>query len=353
MSTRRDGLIQTVTGLIRPDQLGMTLPHEHLWIDTAHFYQDPKPQHKHKINDPISLSNYGWVQQNPYSCKDNLSLMEESTSEAIQKEMEFFKQNGGCSIVENTTTGIAPNYKFLQELSKTVGVNIIAGTGYYVNDFQTDATKQLSVEAMSEKIRRDVTEGFDGTGIKCGVIGEVGCQWPLTDFERKSLQASAAVQMELGCPVIIHPGRHPDAPFEIVQVFQEAGGDVSKTVMSHLDRTIFDNKVLLEFAALGCYCEYDLFGIETSHYQIIASVDMPSDAQRIHKIKLLIDEGYLDKITISHDIHTKHRLMKYGGHGYSHILENIMPKMLTRGISKETVHQITVNNPKNWLTYKK
>lgn len=66
---------------------------------------------------------------------------------------------------------------------------------------------------------------------------------------------------------------------------------------------------LLEFAKLGCYCEYDLFGIEQSHYQLNADVDMPSDAQRIDRIGTLIGEGYGDKITIGHDIHTKHRLV--------------------------------------------
>ena len=43
-------------------------------------------------------------------------------------------------------------------------------------------------------------------------------------------------QAELGAPVIIHPGRNPKAPEEIVRIIQEAGGDISKTVMSHIDR---------------------------------------------------------------------------------------------------------------------
>ena len=55
-------------------------------------------------------------------------------------------------------------------------------------------------------------------------------------WEKKSLQASAMAQAELGAPVIIHPGRNPKAPEEIVRILQEAGGDISKTVMSHIDR---------------------------------------------------------------------------------------------------------------------
>ena len=77
-----------------------------------------------------------------------------------------------------------------------------------------------------------------------------------------------------------------------------------------LTGTIFDEAELAEFAALGSYCEYDLFGIETSLYTHNLKVDMPSDAQRIQKIQLLIEQGYTDKIVIAHDIHTKHRLVR-------------------------------------------
>jgi Phosphotriesterase family len=55
--------------------------------------------------------------------------------------------------------------------------------------------------------------------------------------EKKVLKAVAAAQVETGAPVIIHPGRHPTAPAEALNVLQEAGGDVRRTVMSHLDST--------------------------------------------------------------------------------------------------------------------
>ena len=49
------------------------------------------------------------------------------------------------------------------------------------------------------------------------------------------LQAAALTQTETGAPVIIHPGRSSEAPAEIIRILQEAGGDITKTVMSHLD----------------------------------------------------------------------------------------------------------------------
>ena len=73
--------------------------------------------------------------------------------------------------------------------------------------------------------------------------------------------------------------------------------------------TICDIPELLEFAKLGCYIDYDLFGIETSNYQLLPSTDMPSDAQRLDRIKALVEAGYEDRVTVGQDIHTKHRLV--------------------------------------------
>lgn len=72
----------------------------------------------------------------------------------------------------------------------------------------------------------------------------------------------------------------------------------------------------------------------------------------VTSLAFLIKEGYEDRIVIAHDIHTKNRLTKYGGHGYSHILNNIVPKMLSRGISQKQVDKILIDNPKQWLTFK-
>ena len=106
-----------------------------------------------------------------------------------------------------------------------------------------------------------------------------------------------------------------------------------------------------------------------SYLQYSQTIDMPSDAQRIQKVKLLVDRGYAHRVLLSQDIHTKHRLVRlynctmhhcsntvqvrYGGHGYSHILECIVPKMKDRGIPEDVVKSIITDNPRKWLTFLK
>lgn len=153
-----------------------------------------------------------------------------------------------------------------------------------------------------------------------------------TDFERNVIKAAADLQNTTKKPISFHCGRSWESPFEIMRVFLEAGGHAEGTVMSHLDRkcylriplnwqnfisltnimvlgTLSEDEHLLEFAKLNAYNQFDLFGTECSYYQFNEEQDMPSDAQRIQKIRLLIENGYSEKILMSHDIHTKHRLV--------------------------------------------
>lgn len=289
-----------------------------------------------------------------YSHKKNIQFCGPEVDCLVEEELVRYRLAGGGTIVENTTIGIHRNAALIKKLADNTGVKLIAGTGYYVSGSQSASTLALKQEALAATITQELTEGcIDYPSVRCGLLGEIGCSWPLTDFERRSVRAAGVVQDLLGCPVMFHPGRHHDAPEEILRLYTEAGGSVEKAVMGHLDRTIHTMEGLEEVAALGSFLEYDLFGLETSHYQLNTAVDMPSDAQRIARIKHLVGCGYGNKILIAHDIHTRNRLSAYGGHGFSYIFESIVPKMLSRGITEKQVNAFLVDNPQRWLTFTK
>ncbi|KAM8838742.1 N-acetyltaurine hydrolase [Synchiropus picturatus] len=348
--TELSGKVQTVLGLLDPEQLGRTMTHEHLTMSFECCYFPPPPGEEEVAKNPFQMRHMHWLRQNPYSSHENLLLQQENS--AVREELLAYRAAGGGTIVENTTAGIERDLPALRKLAQETGVHVVAGAGFYVDCTHTEATRSMSVEQLTAVIVGEVLHGADGTEIRCGVIGEIGTGWPITESERRVLKATAHAQTQLGCPVIIHPGRNPAAPAEVVRILQEAGGDIGKTVMSHLDRTLFQDGELLEFARLGSYLEYDLFGTEMLNYPYNLEVDMPSDSQRVRALNVLVREGYEDKIVVAHDIHTKNRLSKYGGHGYSHILKNIVPKMLMRGFTQQQVDKILIHNPKRWLTFK-
>ena len=111
-------------------------------------------------------------------------------------------------------------------------MHVIMGAGYYIGSTHPDNMDSLSEEAITAEIVKDIEVGVGDTRIRAGLIGEVGCTYPWWNNEKKSLRASVAAQLETGAPLMIHPGRSPQSPLEIVEEIAKAGGDLSRTIIS-------------------------------------------------------------------------------------------------------------------------
>ena len=344
------GKIQTVTGTIDPSELGKTSTHEHIFIDfSCMFTQPDEASEQFKANQPLRLDNLGWIKYDPFRNIDNLELNNESL--AVDEILKY-KAVGGDSIIEATTIGIGRDPQALAKTSRLTGVNIITGAGYYVDSVHPENMNDKTISQLEEQISNEVQKGIGNTGIRAGIIGEIGCSWPLTNNESKVLKAAAKAQKQTGASILIHPGRNADSPFEILDVLSKSGADVSRVIIGHIERTIQDINVVSELAKSGCYLEYDLFGWEVSYYPLSDEIDMVNDSQRINYISQLIDLGYENKIVIAHDIFSKHRTTAYGGHGYGHIIENILPRMAKSGMTPDVINKIITENPSNILTIK-
>ncbi|XP_059610073.1 phosphotriesterase-related protein-like [Phlebotomus argentipes] len=345
--------LDSVTGAVASNSLGYTLTHEHLSLDLNSFHCDPPQPLASILKQPrITLENLGYIRQYPYSNIYNLSLHDEDAQLAVRKDLEAFKRFGGGTIVDNTCHGLGRNLGRMHDISVATGVKIVAGTGHYLAAKQTASTLAMTVEQMTDLYSKEIISGVDvnpSLNIKCGFIGEVASGWPLHDFEKKAIKATGEIQEVIGCGVSFHPGFNEEAPFEIVRLYLEAGGKASKCVMSHLDLAFVSDEKLLEFATLGIFTQFDFFGFECSYFQYDPHVDMISDAQRIAKVLKLVAEGRENQVLMSQDIHTKHRLISFGGHGFSHILNNILPRLNVRGLSLEQIDRITIENPSLWL----
>ena len=235
-------------GDINPRDLGIALTHEHFSLNFDKFYcEPPKPLAEFfndGVNEKLHLKNVGFVRQYPYGSKYNINFEDDDTHRAVLEDLKIFKKFGGCAIVENTTCGINRNLKLMYSAAKELGLNIIAGTGHYLGMTQTLETLKMSVEEMVKLYTNEMEVGIDvkispteTVKIKCGVVGEIGSAYPISEFEKRSIVAAAEVQSQLKCGVTFHPGRDsPNSPFEIMRIYLEAGGDAKKCVMSHLDR---------------------------------------------------------------------------------------------------------------------
>lgn len=339
------GKVQTVNGLIDPGALGRTMMHEHLIIDLNPPRLRAEPVGPQDTLDPCDCFAVRWGSK--YSRK-NFQLDDRKLAAS---ELARFRDAGGGTIVELTVGGLKPDPNALAAIAREAGVHVVMGCGHYVQEYQDPANAARDVEDFAREIVGQVTQGAWGTDIRAGIIGEIGCQAPWTDGEKRVMRGALLAQQETGAAVNVHPGRHPDQPAEVAAFAKAAGAPMDRLIISHIDRTIFDADRLLHLADTGCVVELDLFGWEQSNYSPNPAIDMPNDAVRLRWLRLLIDHGHLGRVLISSDICERTRLCRYGGHGYGHILGNVVPFMRGRGFSEDEIETILVRTPARLLTF--
>ena len=331
------GKVQTVRGPIEPAELGPTLMHEHVVCD----FTPPAERAAADRAAPITLDtvwemNYNWV--------DYPGIRRLLDRDVATREMERMVRAGGRSVVDVSTYPMILDVDGLRLVSERTGVNIVRGSGRYTEEFMSSADLDAGIDELIAHIVADVAGG-------AGLIGEIGCSWPWTEAERRSVAAAAVAQQETGAALSIHPGRHGDAPFEIIALVEDAGADLSRTIMDHVERRLFHTDDILRLADTGCVLEFDMFGMETSRFAQAGDVDLSSDGARLSAIRALIDAGHGGRVVISHDICQRTRQTEFGGHGYGHIFKNIVPMMRRRGFTEAEIDAILVANPARLLTF--
>ncbi|TKV57386.1 hypothetical protein FDO65_17845 [Nakamurella flava] len=353
-----DGWVTTVTGPVEAASLGHVAPHEHLVSDSSAqvvaLYEGPAERRaalgideadRELLMAPMDIRNLGWIRRHAMNV-DNLRL---DDREATLEALADFRGLGGTAIVECTPIGLGRDPLALRELSQASGVLVVMGSGWYLADFHPAELDAADTGRLREEILRDLTVGVDDTGVRSGIIGEIGTGWPLHPAERLVLQAAAQAQRASGAAMQIHPGRHPEAPAAVLRVLDEAGADLTKVSVSHLDRTLTDPADLVEIARTGCYLEFDMFGQESTYYPY-GWFEVPNDGARVRLLEALVERDLLGQLLISQDTGYRSLLPRWGGTGYAHILREVVPLLRRRGWSPADVDRLTRTNPARWLS---
>jgi len=342
----------TVTGAIQKEALGVTLPHEHLFVDSRWACLSSEEITQAALSESkVDITNIGVLRRNPYLVKDN-SLMDDPDLAA--SEVLEFKKAGGKTIVDLSSVGTGRSPAALRSISNLTGLNIVMGCGYYTRYSLPRATVDESESSLTKALVHEIQSGVGLTGIRPGAIGEIGVGPAIEEWERKSLKISAEAHRETGLPIFVHIQAVPLVPgftgrqcgVEVIDLLESFGVDPQRVVICHTDARI-DLRYIKDLLKRGVYAEFDHFGEE--FYVESADFLMSRDYDRVLAMKELIDDGYADRLLMSQDTCFKTDLVAFGGWGYAHILNNIVPIMLRWGISKESVQTIMVENPQRIL----
>jgi len=354
------GMVMTVNGPIDPYQLGTCIMHEHLFIDISReqvpAFNAPATEAAH-WNEKLTLENLHLARDHK-PIKDNFLLTDEAV--AIKEAMAF-RNLGGSTIVDVTNIGLGRDPLALQRVGIATGLNIVMGSGWYQRFYHPEGMDQRTVEDLADEIIRDINVGVGDTGVRSGIIGEVGVNGnPLTPNEEKSIRASAWASRATGAAISFHHGGTGHEKFRVASILEEEGADLTRSIFGHSNSYAGEIDFLLELLKLGICIQFDTLGrvgapVARRPAQLGPQPNpfpqVATDVLVAEAIPKLIDAGFEDRIFLSQDVCWKTHLKAYGGTGYTFILERFLPYLRIQGVTEEQINKFMVENPARVLAF--
>ena len=337
------GTIQTVCGAIPSTACGMTLAHEHLFIDMTN-----EAAASAEIR-PVESGDFSRLLRDPYCMRDNLLLTDES--DALE-ECRDIASIGCKTVVDCSTAQIGRNPAALKRLSELSGIQIVMGSGFYTGDTFPAETAMIPAERLAEEIVDECLNGVGKTGIRPGVLGEFGTSRKVLPNEWRALEAAAIAHSRTGLSIQAHIYPWCTNGLDVAKFLMERNVSPERIVVCHSDVAL-DATYIRALLALGVFVEFDNFGKEFTPTPgaSFAGGNFAKDTERVALLAELYRDGYARQLLATNDICLKCMLRKFGGRGYAHVIRDIPPMLEKYGIpSKEWFAQVMCDNPMRLLS---
>jgi phosphotriesterase-related protein len=320
-------LIQTVTGPLAVDSLGLTLVHEHLLIGYPGWFMDA-------LAPPFVRS--------------------EVLVRAVDKLAELHAL-GVRTLVDPCPVDLGRDVEFMAEVSSRSGVHIVCATGGYKEDSGIVYTFQaLRPQEITAIYVKELTEGIGSTGIRAGLVKVASGLPGITPYEEKLIRAGGHAAAQAGCPVLAHTDGALLGDLQIAML-RESGVPAHRILVAHCDSRD-DHDYHRSLADLGAYVGFDRFGLTS----------MLSDELRIEMTLRMVNAGYARSLCLSHDAICGSWLGRPvfdGKHAITpavlekllpnweptHLFKNILPIMRAQGLSAEAERTLLVENPARYF----
>lgn len=295
----------TTLGAMTRDQLGMILPHEHVFVD---------------LRTP---DRPGYAQAEP---DDVVRLM--------APQIERIKALGVTALVECSTSGVGRRADIDRAVSEATEFPIVVPTGNYREPWIPAWVADASEEALSDWMLAELTDEIERSGVRAGWIKLSAGDNGITDLEARILRAAAAAARATNAVIGSHTikGR---VVMDQLAIIETAGYDPSRFISIHTQEEP-DRSMHLAVARRGAWIEYD-------------SIGRTDDDVLIELIHRVLDAGFGGQLLLSHDLGWYDPAQPAGGEPrpYTHLCEVLIPKLMESGIDQQTIVRLTHDNPFN------
>ena len=306
--------VMTVSGPIPPDRIGFTLPHEHTGIHLWHV-----------------ADRWDYWELTP----DELLLAE---------ELRDFRRRGGSTLVDLTLPGVGRDPERLRQLASRTGVQIVMGAGWYRGAYYPAEAliDRRSVDDLAAEIVGEFRDGVAGSGVRPGIIGEIGTDKPwVSALEERVHRAAARASKETGMAISTHAVMSPVGLAQL-RIFEEEGADPARVVIGHAD----SYPVLDHYLAIldrGANLEFDFIGHRFASEEA-------AEPRLVELIVELLERGYGPQLLLSQDVCHNSQLKANGGFGFTYLQQHFLPTLRTAAVGEGEIAQMTGDNPRRILT---
>jgi phosphotriesterase-related protein len=302
--------IQSATGPLDTVDLGFTLMHEHvLIVDHAIRAQYPE-------------------------VFDREALLERCVA-----RLREAREAGVRTMVDLTPIDLGRDASFIRDAAQRSGMQVIVPTGvYYQVEFRFAARP---TEELAALFVRDLRDGIGGTGVRANVI-KCATEETMHRFNERALRAAARAHRETGAPICTHSRPASRTGLDQARVFKEEGVDLGRVVIGHSDDAE-EIGYLEELIDTGAYVGMDRIGLPFPR----------TTEQRVEMVAALVERGYADRLTLSHDAAGYIDIFREGAieermpeWSWTTIPRLVIPMLRERGVGADAIEQMTVRNPR-------
>jgi phosphotriesterase-related protein len=302
--------IQTVTGPLAADALGLTLMHEHVLVDFIGAEQ-------------VSAARYDADQ----------------AFKTVLPHLQRIRTLGCTSFVECTPAYLGRDPRLLKRLADASGLNILTNTGYYGAAKDKHLPRHAfteSAEQLAARWRAEFEDGLDGTGIKPAFMKIGVDDAPLSEVDAKLVRAAAIVSKATGRPVASHTSTGAAALAEI-EILDRAGVPPGRFIWVHAHNER-DAAFHVRAARAGAWVEFD-------------GISEATVARHVELVQHMKGEGVLERVLVSQDAGWYHVGEPGGGtfRPFDTLFTRFVPALREAGFGSDDVRQLLAVNPRRAL----
>lgn len=298
-------LLYTTLGPYRRDQLGLVLPHEHVFVD---------------LRTP---DQPGYAEA---EAADVIALMAPEIAKA--------QALGVTALVECTTGGVGRRADIDLAVSQATGLPIVVPTGNYREPWIPDWVAEASEAALEAWMVRELEERFDEADYRAAWIKISAGDDGITPLEARILRAAARAGARTGALIGSHTIRGR-VVMDQLDIIEAEGYRADRFIAIHaqIEPDFGLNKAV---AARGAWVEYDNIG-------------QAPDGPLVERVLGMLEEGRRDQLLLSHDLGWYDPAQPGGGtpRPYTHLMTDFLPLLRAEGVDEATITRITHDNPFN------